>query len=97
MLAVVAGTVHVIPYAGTVVAAAAVGIATFVETGSFGEAIVAITAIVGIAAAIGMVLTTWMQGKAAHMNPVAVFIGLIFFGWLWGGWGLLLGVPSSPY
>lgn len=93
MLAVVAGTVHVIPYAGTVVAAAAVGIATFVETGSFGEAIVAITAIVGIAAAIGMVLTTWMQGKAAHMNPVAVFVGLIFFGWLWGGWGLLLGVP----
>jgi len=42
---------------------------------------------------IGMGLTTWMQGKAAHMNPVAVFIGLLFFGWLWGGWGLLLGVP----
>ena len=27
------------------------------------------------------------------MNPVAVFIGVLFFGWLWGGWGLLLGVP----
>jgi predicted PurR-regulated permease PerM len=27
------------------------------------------------------------------MNVVAVFIGLLFFGWLWGGWGLLLGVP----
>jgi predicted PurR-regulated permease PerM len=22
-----------------------------------------------------------------------VFVGIIFFGWLWGGWGLLLGVP----
>ena len=27
------------------------------------------------------------------MNPVAVFIGVLFFGWLWGGWGLLLGMP----
>jgi len=93
MLAVVTGTVHVVPYAGTVVAAAAVGVATFVETGSLGDSIIAMTVIVGIAAAIGMGLATWMQGKAAHMNPVAVFIGLIFFAWLWGGWGLLLGVP----
>jgi predicted PurR-regulated permease PerM len=27
------------------------------------------------------------------MNPVAVFLSVIFFGWLWGGWGLLLGAP----
>lgn len=27
------------------------------------------------------------------MNPVAVFVGVIFWGWLWGIWGLLLGVP----
>ena len=27
------------------------------------------------------------------MNPVAVFIGVIFWGWLWGIWGLLLGIP----
>ena len=27
------------------------------------------------------------------MNPVAVFVSVLFFGWLWGGWGLLLGAP----
>ena len=27
------------------------------------------------------------------MNAVAVFVGVLFFGWLWGGWGLLLGLP----
>jgi hypothetical protein len=31
--------------------------------------------------------------RTSHMHPVAVFIGVLFFGWLWGGWGLLLGVP----
>jgi hypothetical protein len=24
-----------------------------------------------------------------------VFIALLFFGWLWGGWGLLLGAPLA--
>ncbi|MEO8303259.1 MAG: AI-2E family transporter [Betaproteobacteria bacterium] len=93
MLAAVTGVLHVVPYAGTVAAAVAVGVATFVETANVGEAIVAMMVIVSIAAAIGMGLATWMQGRTANMNPVAVFIGILFFGWLWGGWGLLLGVP----
>jgi len=40
-----------------------------------------------------MGLATWLQGRASQMNAVAVFIAVIFFGWLWGGWGLLLGTP----
>jgi predicted PurR-regulated permease PerM len=27
------------------------------------------------------------------MNPVAIFISLIVFGWAWGVYGLLLAVP----
>jgi predicted PurR-regulated permease PerM len=27
------------------------------------------------------------------MNAAAVFIGVLAFGWLWGVWGLFLGVP----
>jgi predicted PurR-regulated permease PerM len=27
------------------------------------------------------------------MNPVAIFVSLIFFGWAWGAYGLLLAVP----
>jgi predicted PurR-regulated permease PerM len=27
------------------------------------------------------------------MNPVAIFVGVLAWGWLWGIWGLLLGVP----
>jgi predicted PurR-regulated permease PerM len=93
ILGTITGVVHVVPYAGAAIAALAVGVAAFVETGSFGDAVIAMTVVIGLAAAIGMGLATWMQGRAANMNPVAVFIGLLFFGWLWGGWGLLLGVP----
>ena len=89
----VVGALHVIPYAGTVIAAAAVGIAAFVHQGSIAEAMTAVTAIFAIALLIGIGLTTWMQGRACRMNAVAAFLGVLFFGWLWGGWGLLLGVP----
>jgi predicted PurR-regulated permease PerM len=93
MWGVFAGVLHFIPYAGTVITAAAVGVAMFVHSGSFSEAAIAATLVMGLALFIGMVLMTWMQGRASRMNPVAVFVGIIFFGWLWGGWGLLLGVP----
>jgi predicted PurR-regulated permease PerM len=93
MWGAIVGALHVIPYAGTLVAAAAVGIAAFLQQGSIADAMMAMGVIVVIAALIGVGLTTWMQGRACRMNAVAAFIGVLFFGWLWGGWGLLLGVP----
>jgi predicted PurR-regulated permease PerM len=27
------------------------------------------------------------------MSPVVVFVSVLFWGWLWGLWGLFLGVP----
>jgi predicted PurR-regulated permease PerM len=34
-----------------------------------------------------------MTGKFAKMNTAAVFVSLLFWSWLWGVWGLLLGIP----
>ena len=42
---------------------------------------------------IGTVVTTWMTGRIAKMNSVAVFVSLLFGAWLWGVSGMLLGVP----
>jgi predicted PurR-regulated permease PerM len=38
-------------------------------------------------------LKPWLTSQASRLNPVAVFIGVLAWGWLWGVWGLLLGVP----
>ncbi len=93
MWGAVTGVLHFIPYAGTLVAAAGVGVASFVQFGSLGEALLAIAVVVCVVESISAGFATWLQGRAARMNPVAVFIGVLFFGWLWGGWGLLLGMP----
>jgi predicted PurR-regulated permease PerM len=34
-----------------------------------------------------------LMGKVASMNRVAVFVGLLFWSWAWGVWGMLLAVP----
>ena len=31
--------------------------------------------------------------RQTRMNTTATFIGLLFFAWLWGLWGILLGIP----
>jgi predicted PurR-regulated permease PerM len=33
------------------------------------------------------------MGKAAQINRVAIFAGLLFWSWLWGMPGMLLAVP----
>jgi predicted PurR-regulated permease PerM len=33
------------------------------------------------------------MGRAARMNPVAIFVGLLFWSWIWGVWGAVLAVP----
>ncbi len=93
MWGAIVGVLHIIPYAGTLIAAVLVGFATLLDANSVSAALAAVGMIIFIAAVIGIGLATWMQGRACRLNVVATFIGVLFFGWLWGGWGLLLGLP----
>jgi predicted PurR-regulated permease PerM len=90
---VFAAVVHIIPYAGSALTIVMTGVATFVQYEDIARAL-AVGGLVGFAATmIGMGLSAWMLGRAFRMNAVAVFVGLMFFGWLWSGWGLIVGVP----
>jgi predicted PurR-regulated permease PerM len=41
----------------------------------------------------GWLLTPWLTSRAARINEVAIFVGLIFWSFVWGIWGTLLAVP----
>ncbi len=88
-----AGVAHVVPYFGPLLITIATGAVAFFQFESLRMVILVAGASLGIATLVGMVVTTWMTGKIAKMNPAAVFVSLLFWGWLWGMWGLLLGVP----
>ncbi len=90
---VAAGVLHFIPYLGPALFALASGIAAFMQ---FGTALAAVTvagASLLVATAAGMVVMTWMHSRLARINAAVLFIALLFFSWLWGVWGLLLGGP----
>lgn len=91
--AVAAGLLHVVPYAGPAVTAAILGMAAFMQFGSISEGLLTGGASMLIATFVGTFIATWMTGKFAKMNTAAVFVALLFWAWLWGVWGMLLGIP----
>ena len=91
--AVASGLLHVVPYLGPGVTAGATAMAAYMQFGSFPTAFLVGGASLAIATVVGTFVTTWMTGRIASMNSAAVFISLLFFGALWGVWGMLLGIP----
>jgi predicted PurR-regulated permease PerM len=91
--AVAAGLLHIMPYFGSLIATAVIGLAAFLQFESLQMLLLVAGLTIGIASLIGTVVTTWMTGRIAKMNSVAVFVSLLFGAWLWGVWGMLLGVP----
>jgi predicted PurR-regulated permease PerM len=89
----VAGVLHSIPYLGPAAFAFAAGMAAFLQFGSALHALAAIGVSLLITGAVGFVFLPWLQSRFAHVNAAVLFISLLFFGWLWGAWGLLLGAP----
>jgi predicted PurR-regulated permease PerM len=91
--AVAAGLLHIVPYLGPAVAAVATGMAAYMQFESFAMALLVAGASLAIATFVGTFVVTWMTGRIASMNSTAIFVSLLFWGWLWGVWGMLLGIP----
>ena len=91
--AIVAGLLHLMPYFGPLLITSATGVVAFLQFESLQMVLLVTGASLAIATLVGTFVTTWMTGRIARMNAAAVFVSLLFWGWLWGVWGLLLGVP----
>jgi predicted PurR-regulated permease PerM len=89
----VAGVFNSIPYFGPVVVTAAVGVVAFLQFGELRPILLAAGTTFAITTLEGVLLTPLLTSRAARMNAVAVFVGLLFWGWVWGVWGTLLAVP----
>jgi predicted PurR-regulated permease PerM len=93
--AIVAGLLHIMPYFGSLLITVATGLVAWLQFEALSPVLLVAGASLGISTLVGLLVATLMTGRIARMNPAAVFVSLLFWGWLWGVWGLLLGVPLT--
>jgi predicted PurR-regulated permease PerM len=86
-----AAILHVVPYLGMAVLTVLGAAETFLAYGTIGAAMAMATFLIVLSSLIGTLMAAWLQGRAAKVSPSALFIGLVFWGSLWGIWGLFLG------
>lgn len=90
---IVAGVLNLVPYIGSLITATASALVGFMQFGSLNMAMAVGGASLLIHTVVGNLVTPWLTSRASRLSPVAVFVGLLAWGWLWGVWGLLLGIP----
>ncbi|MDB5732742.1 MAG: permease [Variovorax sp.] len=90
---IAAGVLNMVPYLGSIVVMATSALVAFLQFGEIDKALLVGGASLLIHALVGNLLTPWLTSRASRMSPLVVFIGVLAWGWLWGVWGLLLGIP----
>jgi predicted PurR-regulated permease PerM len=90
---VVAGVLNSIPYLGPVIVTGALGVVAFLQFDDLLLTAYVCGATLAITSLEGWLLTPALMSRAARMNPVAIFVGLLFWSWVWGVWGTILAVP----
>lgn len=90
-----AAVLNFIPYLGpavTLTVLTAVSLLTFEQ---LGEALLRPATFFALTTLEGQVVTPLILGQRLMLNPVVIFVSLIFWGWLWGIIGALIAVPLT--
>jgi predicted PurR-regulated permease PerM len=88
-----AGVFNSIPYVGPIAISTGTTLIALLQFNDVRTALTIGAAALAITSLEGFLLTPWLTSRAARMNAVAVFLNILFWGWIWGVWGALLAVP----
>ena len=90
---VMAGFLVFLPYLGPLIGIAIVTLVASLTFDSLGRIVLAPAIYLALEAIQGQIVTPMVLGLRLALNPVAIFVWLIFWGWMWGIVGALLAVP----
>ncbi len=95
LLAVAVGLSVLVPYVGAAVVTIPVLMIAWFQWGwSWDFGYVAIAYFI-IQALDGNVLVPWLFSEVVNMHPVAIIVAVLFFGGLWGIWGVFFAIPLA--
>lgn len=90
----ISGFLSLVPYLGVILAAVPPLISGLGQVGGGGIVAIVVT-VLGLHLFALNVLYPKFLGSRLQLNPLAVTLSLLFWGWLWGAMGLVLAVPMT--
>jgi len=91
----IAAVLNFMPYLGAMVTATLIAVAATASIDSLPHALIAPAVFLAIHLTESNIVTPFALGRHLPLNTVAIFLGLLFFGWMWGIPGAVLAVPFT--
>jgi predicted PurR-regulated permease PerM len=82
-----------VPYLGPAISLSVISVVSILTFDTLLLATVPPLAYLAIETVEGNVVQPMTFGRSLSLNPVAIFVSLLFWGWIWGPLGILLAVP----
>lgn len=93
--AVLAFLLNFIPNIGTFISLGFPILVVLLQFDSVSTIVLIVVLLVLVEFVIGNVLEPRVMGHSLDLSPLVVLVSLIFWGWLWGGWGMIMAVPIT--
>ncbi len=93
LLGAVAAALNFMPYFGPVVMAALLAMVALITLPDVGQALLPPLCYLALHAIEANLLTPHLLGRRLPLNPLAIFVGFLFWLWIWGVPGAVLSVP----
>lgn len=95
LLSVITGLSVLIPYVGAAVVTIPVALVAYSQWGVSASFYYVLIAYGIIQALDGNLLAPLLFSEAVNLHPVAIIVAILFFGGLWGFWGIFFAIPLA--
>lgn len=93
LLGIIGGLLNFIPYFGAIIGMVIAAVVAYMQFGTASATLTTALIYFVLTSFEGNIITPIALGRQLQLNSLAVLLGLIFWGWLWGAIGMLLAIP----
>ena len=95
LLATLTGFSVLIPYIGAALVTIPIALVSFVQFGWTSDFAIIFISYGIIQLLDGNVLVPWLFSEVNNLHPVAIIVAVLFFGGIWGFWGVFFAIPLA--
>lgn len=88
-----AGLMNYIPYLGPMISVTCFALVALLQFESLSYSLTIAAIFLSINLVESQAVTPTLLGRRFSLNPLVLFVWLVFWGWVWGAMGMLIGVP----